>query len=120
MENKKNPNDISTDDLRGFEEFIEGEKDTSFLYRNIKKDKPVEHATFINYDSSRLEKIRDLCAEKIPLAKKYEQGQKLLEIQEYETQLLKNKLIEILNKPDSSYRKSLREIFDSFYQPPKN
>jgi hypothetical protein len=120
MDNKKNPNDISVDDLKGFEEFIEGEKDTSFLSRNIKKDKPVEHITFINYDSSRLERIRDLCTEKIPLAKKYEQGQKLLEIQEYETQLMKKKLIEIINKPGSSYRKSLQEIFDSFFQPPKN
>ncbi len=120
MEHKKNNNEVAGDDLRGFEEFIEGESDTSFLNRNIKKDKPIEHTTFINYDSSRLEKIRDLCTDKIPLAKKYEQGIKLLEIQDYETQLLKKKLVEIFNKPESAYRKSLREVFDSYFQPPKN
>ena len=123
--NKKNffVKTLPDEDLKGFEEYIDGQSnDTNFLPRGntSKKDVSFEHFTFLTNDSSRLTKLKDLLMDKIPLASKHEQGEKLIEKQQKEILLLKSSIFDHFNKPKSAYRKSIREIFDSFFSPPQN
>lgn len=124
MDKKRLVKNLPADDLKGFEEFIDGQStDTNFLPRGVsgsKKDVPgFEHFTFLTNDSVRLNKMKDLLMDKIPFASKYEQGEKLILDQQKEILLLKKNIFEISNRPDSTYRKSIQEIFDSFFEPPK-
>ena len=116
MDKKKYP-----DDLRGFEEFIDGQPqgDTSFLPKLPKKEVSFEHFTFLTNDSDRLLKIKDLMTKKIPFSYKYEQGDKLLAEQVLEIKSLKVAVFDICDAKGSPYRKSLADVFDSFFQPPK-
>ena len=112
------------EDLKGFEEFIDGQSsDTNFLPRGVganpKKEAGFEHFTFLTNDATRLSKVKDLLMDKIPFATRYEQGQHLMNEQMGETKLLKKHLFEMMNRPGSAYRKSLHEIFDNFFEPPK-
>jgi hypothetical protein len=123
--NKKNffVKTLPDEDLKGFEEYIDGQSnDTNFLPRGntSKKDVSFEHFTFLTNDSSRLTKLKDLLMDKIPLASKHEQGEKLIEKQQKEILLLKSSIFDHFNKPKSAYRKSTREIFDSFFSPPQD
>ena len=123
--NKKNffVKTLPDEDLKGFEEYIDSQSnDTNFLPRGnaAKKDVSFEHFTFLTNDSSRLTKLKDLLMEKIPLASKHEQGEKLIQNQQKEILLLKNNLFDHFNKPKSAYRKSIQEIFDSFFSPPQS
>ena len=123
--NKKNffVKTLPDEDLKGFEEYIDGQSnDTNFLPRGnaAKKDVSFEHFTFLTNDSSRLTKLKDLLMEKIPLASKHEQGEKLIQNQQKEILLLKKNIFEHFNKPNSAYRKSMQEIFDSFFSPPQS
>ncbi len=123
MDKKRLVKTLPQDDLKGFEEFIEGQpSDSSFLPKgnNPKKEVSFEHFTFLTNDATRLNKVKDLLMEKIPFAKTYEQGEQLIKDQLSETALLKKHLFEICNKPGSSYRRSIQEIFDNFFEPPKN
>ena len=108
------------DDLRGFEEFIEGQPaDSSFLPKIPKKEVSFEHFTFLTNDSNRLLKIKNLMTQKLPFAFKYEQGEKLIHEQQNEMRALKSKLFSLCDAPGSDYRKSLSEVFDSYFAPPK-
>jgi len=123
MDKKRLVKTLPPEDLKGFEEFIEGQSvDSSFLPRGNtpKKDFSFEHFTFITNDATRLNKLKDLLMDKIPFASKHEQGEKLLQEQEKEVMLLKKHIFELCNKPESPYRKSIQEIFDSFFGPPKD
>jgi hypothetical protein len=123
--NKKNffVKTLPDEDLKGFEEYIDGQSnDSNFIPRgnSSKKDVSFEHFTFLTNDSSRLTKLKDLLMDKIPLASKHEQGEKLIEKQQKEILLLKKNIFDHFNKPKSAYRKSIREIFDSFFSPPQS
>lgn len=123
MDKKRLVKTLSPEELKGFEEFIDGEPSTSsFLPKgnNPKKEAAFEHFTFLTNDSTRLQKQKALLMDKIPFATKHEQGDKLIHEQQKEIMLLKRNIIEICNKPQSSYRKSLHEVFDTFFEPPKN
>ena len=122
---KKRSKNQPNDEIKGFEEFIEGQPgDTSFLGKQgqmgNKKEVSFEHFTFLVNDAERLNKLKNLLKEKLPFAMKFEQGNHLLAEQRREVTLLKQHLFEHCDKNDSSYRKSIREIFDSFFEPPKN
>lgn len=122
--NKKNffVKTLPDEDLKGFEEYIDGQSnDTNFLPRGntAKKDVSFEHFTFLTNDSSRLTKLKDLLMDKLPLASKHEQGETLIQNQEKEILLLKKNLFDHFSKPKSAYRKSIQEIFDSFFSPPQ-
>ena len=118
---KKRPSQQLPEDLKGFEEFIEGQGDDSnFLPKQPKKEVSFEHFTFLTNDSMRLTKLKDLLMEKVPFASRFEQGEKLMIEQNKEIELLKNRLFDQCQKIDSSYRQSLTEIFDAFFSPPKD
>lgn len=115
MDKKKYP-----EDLRGFEEFIESQpNDSSFLPKLPKKEVSFEHFTFLTNDSDRLLKIKDLMTQKLPFAYKFEQGEKLVGEQQQEIKIMKARLLELCDLKGSPYRKSLSEVFDEFFQPPK-
>jgi hypothetical protein len=115
MDKKKYP-----EDLRGFEEFIDSQpNDSSFLPKLPKKEVSFEHFTFLTNDSDRLLKIKDLMTQKLPFAYKFEQGEKLVNEQQTEIKVMKARLFELCDTKGSPYRKSLADVFDAFFQPPK-
>lgn len=122
MNKKRLVNNMLPEDLKGFEEFIDGQvTDAEIVQRgNVKKDTAYEHLTFLTNDSNRLVKQKNLLMNKIPFATQHEQGVRLIKDQQKEIMLLKKSIFEICNKPNSAYRKSMQEIFDSFFEQPKN
>ena len=121
MDKKRPAKNQIPEDLKGFEEFIDGQGDSNFLPRGngTKKEVSFEHFTFLTNDTVRLSKIKNLLMDKIPFAAHYDQGDHLMQNQLTETKLLKKQLFELMNRPDSAYRKTMQGIFDSFFEPPK-
>lgn len=124
MDKKKFGKNNIPEDLKGFEEFIEGQpQDSNFLPRGVgggtKRETSFEHFTFLSNDSQRLVRLRHLLSEKLPFTSKHPQGDKLINAQQIDLKTLRKKLFEESNKPDSGYRRSLGEIFDTFFGPPK-
>lgn len=116
---------MDAEDLKGFEEFIEGQpNDTTFLPRGVgggskKNEAGFEHFTFLTNDSQRLTKLKNVLGSRLPFSAKFDQGPKLIKDQKDELEILKKKIFELSDKEDSPYRKSLSEIFNSFFEPPK-
>jgi hypothetical protein len=105
-----------SEDNKGFEEFIDGlAKNEATSEPPQKRDNSFDHLTSLENDSKRLFKIKEMIVEKIPFEAKHAQAEKLISQQLEEKNALKFKLSEILNKPNSSYQKSLKEIFDNFF-----
>lgn len=125
MDKKRLIKSLEPEDLKGFEEFIEGQpSDSSFLPKGVgggskKNEAGFEHFTFLTNDSERLMKLKNLLSEKLPFSAKFDQSGKLIREQKEEIELFKTKLFEVFHEPDSAYKKSLKEIFDSFFEPPK-
>jgi hypothetical protein len=120
MDNKRVLKNLPEEEVKGFEEFIEGQPDDSgYPARNPKKDTSIEHFTFLTNDSMRLMKIKELIAEKMPFATKHEQGQQLINGLEAEKSILKKNLFELFKQSQSGYQKSVGEIFNSFFGPSK-
>ena len=125
MDKKKLIKTTDAEDLKGFEEFIEGQPgDTNFLPRGVggsakKNEAGFEHFTFLTNDAERLHKLGDLLNQKLPFSAKFDQSAKLIKEQIDEVELLKKRLYEVSLEKDSPYKKSLREIFNSFFEPPK-
>lgn len=113
MDNKKNQ-----DDVRGFEEFIDAEADKSFLGKpqGTKRETSFESFTFLSNDGDRLMRVKNLLSEKLPFVSKYGQGEELLERQTDEIADLREKIFTISDQKNSPYRRSLGEIFDSYYK----
>lgn len=117
MDNKRGIKDLP-EDVKGFEEFIEGQPEESGLSgRTSKKDTSIEHFTFLTNDSLRLLKIKEMITEKLPFAAEHEQGPLLVKNLEEEKVISKKNLIEIFKAPHSGYQKSIGEIFNSFFGP---
>lgn len=125
MDKKKLIKNLPVDDLKGFEEFIEGEpNDSSFLPKpgianSSKKEVSFEHFTFLTHDSERLLKLKNLIAEKIPFSAKFDQSSHLIILQNDSIIELKKKIFGFSEKENSAYQRSLSEIFNSFFDPPK-
>lgn len=125
MDKKRLLKTLEPDDLKGFEEFIEGQSnDSSFLPKGVgggskKNEAGFEHFTFLSNDSVRLMKLRQLLSEKLPFTAKFDQSQKLIQEQRDEIEIIRKKLFEVCDQGDSAYKKSLREVFNSFFAPPK-
>jgi hypothetical protein len=108
------------EDLRGFEDFIESlPQDSHFLPRGVgggvKKEVSFEHFTFLTNDGERLQKLKALLSYKIPFSRKYEQGKKLIEEEVEDIRNLRTELFELDDEANSGYRKSLSEIFTSYF-----
>jgi hypothetical protein len=122
---KKKFKPFPTEDIKGFEEFIEDQQsDKPFLPRGIgggtKKDFSYEHFTFLTNDGERLTNLKLLLSSKIPFSRKYEQGKKLIEEELEEVKNVREQLFSIQDRPESPYRKSMREIFQSYFGSTKN
>lgn len=112
---KKRP----VDDVKGFEDFIDGENDKSFMGKSSgsqKKDINYENFTFLTNDAERLSRLKNLLTEKLPFASRFEQGNQILKDQKAEVQELKNRIFLTSDQEGSPYRKSMGEIFDSFFK----
>ena len=120
MDKKKKLGPLPKEELKGFEEFMEDKLDESSNQRPIKNDSGFESYNFLEKDSKRLAKIKDLMSQKIPFLNQHDQSEKLITEQKTEIELIKNHLRDIFKQPHSGYRKSLREVFDSFFGPTKN
>jgi hypothetical protein len=125
MDKKKPTKTHETDDIKGFEEFIEGQhNDARFLPKGVghstkKNESGFEHFTFLTNDAERLSRLKILLGEKLPFSARFDQADKLIKEQKEELKVIKEKIFEISDRPDSPYRKTLREIFDSYYEPSK-
>lgn len=125
MDKKRLLKTLEPDDLKGFEEFIEGQSsDSSFLPKGVggatkKNEAGFEHFTFLTNDAERLTKLKKLLSEKLPFSAKFDQSQKLIQEQKGEIDIIRKKLFEVCDQGDSAYKKSLREVFNSFFEPPK-
>lgn len=121
---KKKLKNLEEDDIKGFEEFIEGQPtESTFLPRGVggnkKNEVGFEHFTFLSNDAERLTRLKNLLGQKLPFSSRFDQGGKLIKDQKDEISLLKKRLFSILDEEDSAYRKSISEIFDAFFEPPK-
>jgi hypothetical protein len=125
MDKKKLIKSLESEDIKGFEEFIEGQpNDTSFLPKGVgnsakKNESGFEHFTFLSNDAERLSRLKVLLVEKLPFSARFDQGDKLIKEQREELEVIKKRLFEVSDKRDSPFRKSLREVFDSFFEPSK-
>lgn len=125
MDKKKLVKSLEPEDLKGFEEFIEGQPaESTFLPRGVggspkKNESGFEHFTFLTNDSVRLTKLKNLLSERLPFSSRFEQGPKLIKDQRDEIEVMKKKIFELSDIEGSSYRKSLSEVFNSFFEPPK-
>ncbi len=119
MDKKQFIKSTSPEDIKGFEDFIEGAPDGEFLNANFasknKKKLPHEYLTFIQNDGNRLDKINTLINKKIFVIKKYEQGPILIKQQLEEISNLRTKIFQKSIVNQSGFRKSLTEIFDSYF-----
>lgn len=124
MDNNKKNKTNEDEDIRGFEEFIEGQNsDQNFLPKGAggakKNEAGFGHFTFLTNDAERLRKLNLLLSKKLPFSSRFDQSDKLIKEQREELDIIKSKLFEFCDKEDSRYRKSLNEIFDSFFGPSK-
>lgn len=126
MDKKRLVKTLGPEDLKGFEEFIEGQpSDTNFLPKGVggtnkKNEAGFEHFTFLTNDAERLTKLKLLLTEKLPFSARFDQSDKLIKEQKEELEILKKRIYELCDKDDSTYRKSLRDVFDSFFEPSKS
>lgn len=125
MNKKTKHQENEEENLRGFEEFIEGQAEISRNQKtsgNISKknDAEFEHLTFITTDSVRLTKIKNLLKEKVPLLSKFDQSDNLLSKQKNLREELKDQIFSFVNNDKSSFQKSMSEIFDSYFEEKKN
>ncbi|MBY0517990.1 MAG: hypothetical protein K2P81_13865 [Bacteriovoracaceae bacterium] len=117
MDKKKISRIQNIDDLKGFEEFIEHSSDESAIDKST-KNVGGESLTFLQNDNSRLKKIAELVADKVPVLKNHGQGPKIIEHQRNLNSQLKNEIFKYLNADKSPLHKSLTHMWDSFFQKP--
>jgi hypothetical protein len=117
MDNRKKSKTDHEDDLRGFEDFIESipTDQKSQNAGNKKNDNGFEHFTFLSNDGTRLEKLKVLFNEKLPFSSKFDQSKKLITDQLEEISILKERLYSTSDRSGSPYRKSISEIFNSYF-----
>lgn len=123
MDKKKIIKIADKEDLQGFEEFIDAQsKDSSFLPRPnaAKKENSFEYFEFLTVDAQRLIKVKNLFSQKLPFLGKFNQAEMLIKQQKSEIAFIKNNLFLVSDKKDSLYRKSLRDVFDNYFEPPKD
>jgi hypothetical protein len=122
MDKKKKLSPDQMEKLRGFEDLIQetsSPKDKiqgkGIVSNNKNNDTNFENYTFLMNDSERIHKLNDLFKEKLPFQSRFDQSDKIIEKQKNDIHELKEKIFSISDKSNSPYRKSLSEIFDSFF-----
>ncbi len=118
MDKKKLLNPRNSDDLKGFEDFIDGVTENSTQEKNP-KSAGGEALSFILNDNERLKKLSQLVSDQLPLARNHSQGERIIEHQRNLNRQLKHQLFAMLNPPDSTLQKSLTEVWDRFFNSPQ-
>ncbi len=118
MDNKKNIKTNIDDDLKGFEDFIESipSETKQQLGTQKKNETNFENFTFLSHDGARLEKLKILFNDKLPFCSKFDQSKKLMTDQLEEISILKDRLYSVAERESSPYKKSISEIFNSYYE----
>lgn len=123
MDNKKTGRS-EEDDLKGFEDFIQGQSsDPSFLPKSQtskKNELGFEHFTFLSNDTIRLTKIKNLLTNQLPFSAKFDQSEKIIRDQREEIEILKTRIFKICDENNAGIKRSLKEVFDSFFSSSKN
>lgn len=114
MDKKKLLNPKNADDLKGFEDFLEGVTESSGPDKNP-KSAGGEALSFILNDNTRLKKLSGLVSDQLPLAQHHSQGDRIIEHQRNLNRQLKHQLFAQLNPADSTLQKSLSEVWDRFF-----
>jgi len=114
MDKKKVLRSSSSDDLKGFEEFLDHVDHDSSVDK-INKNIGGESLTFLHHDNTRLKKVAALVAQKLPVARHHEQGPKIIEQQRHVNAQLKNDLFRILDKKASPLQKTLSGIWNGYF-----
>ena len=125
MDKKRLIKSVENEEFKGFEDFIEGQpNDSSFLPKGLgggtkKNEAGFEHFTFLSDDAERLTRLKKMLSEKLPFSAKFDQRDKLIRDQRDEIEVLKRRLFEICDKEGSGYRKTIGEVFNSYFEPIK-
>lgn len=125
MDKKRLIKSLESEDVKGFEEFIEGYPNESlFLPKGVgggsrKNESRLEHFTFLTNDAERLIRMKKMLSEKLPFSAKFDQSHKLIRDQRNEIEVLKQRLFDICDKDGSGHRKTIDEIFDGYFEPVK-
>ena len=119
MDKKKAMRGQVTDDLKGFEEFLD-HVDHDNSVDKVNKNIGGESLTFLHHDNNRLKKVASLVAQKLPVARHHEQGPKIIEQQRHVNAQLKNDLFRLLDKRASPLQRTLADLWDGFFYDKKN
>ncbi len=112
---KKGPLDnISKNDLAGFEDFLDG-VDDKFFIKNSKapKDTSPETMNYLQNDSLRLEKLNDFFLEKFPNVASPEISEDLIKKQTAANEKMKIKLFERFSSGELPLMKNLESLVDA-------
>lgn len=116
MDKKKLHKSNQVDDLKGFEDFIDSAETGAQVDPNPGKNVGGESYTFLMNDNSRLKKISNLVAGKLPVIQDHEQGEKIIESQRKRNAQLKIELFQMLSEVDSPLEKSMSAIFNPVFK----
>jgi hypothetical protein len=126
MDKKKKYNLDHVDDLKGFEDFIKEAPatDSGTTIKGAsgiskKNDSNFENYTFLTNDADRIHKLNDLLKGKMDFLTRFDQSEKIIQRQKKDIMEIKEKIFLISDKEQSPYRKSLSEVFDTFFIPTK-
>ena len=119
MDKKKILRNQASDDLKGFEEFLD-HVDNEGGVDKVNKNIGGESLTFLYHDNTRLKKVASLVAQRLPVARTHEQGPKIIEQQRHLNAQLKNDLFRILDKKASPLQRTLGDLWDGFFYDKKN
>lgn len=101
------------EDLSGFKDFIDLKQKAPV---KTSRSSSAELLTFLDYETTRIDKITSLFSERSILLKKHPHQEKIRnDLADYNNEL-KTKLIEILSKEDSNLMKSLAELFNPHFR----
>jgi hypothetical protein len=119
MDKKKTMRNQASDDLKGFEEFLDHVDQDSSVDK-VSKNIGGESLTFLLHDNTRLKKVAALVAQKIPVARSHDQGPTIIEQQRHVNAQLKNDLFRILDRKASPLQRTLADLWDGFFYDKKN
>ena len=104
------------DDLIGFKDFLEVERKKNEP-KGTPRERPdgFELLTFLEQDSSRIQKLITLFEEKSYVLKNYPQSKIVLADITIHRDMLKEELTSLLSNPNSEFFNNLAEIFEEHY-----
>ena len=116
---KKDLYKLGKNNLKGFEDFVINSEDLNLPFTNSssKSPKEINHKgiSLLENDNARLVKIKELIKHKLPMSSQYSQSLQIIREQKTLLQNLREEIFEFSEQENSPYKKSLSEIFDSFF-----